>query len=156
MYLKNVINALMNKDKRNNYTFTDEDRERSQAIKKAKHEAELNRIAFENKKAEMDMRKLELDFKEEYGSKNEGMKEILELVTPIIKSMQNGSKTPSAPVPASITEDDIRKFIEVQPKAYIKLAKKAPKSEVLAGVMMKFKLNEEQANKAYDILMSEF
>ena len=143
------------------YSLSDEDRERALIIRNEKHKNQILTLEAERKIIELKAKKAELDFKEEYGSDN-NMTEIIMPVMEILKSMKTAqpSTTPvlnnGKTAVFNPTEEDIREFIKVQPKEYIKLAKKRPKSEVLAGVMMKFKLNEEQANKAYDILMTEF
>jgi len=157
-----ILKWLGFKDKRYNYTLTDEDRDRALEIRKEKHELAKLEFEMQRKRLELEQKKMDLDFKAEYGNDN-NIQEIMIPVLQILQSMKTGANSSTTPpiskapvLPSNLTDEDIREFIKAQNPTYIALAKKAPKSEVLAGVMQKFKLDERQANKAYDILITEF
>lgn len=152
-----LINILKKKDNRNNYIFTDEDRQRSADIKKAKHDLELKRIEVEKEKLRLQLERERLDFKAEFG--NDNTAEILKPLMDIMVAWKAGapnSKPTLTNAPASMPDEQIKKIISMQPKAYIKAAKKAPKDIVIKQIVDTQGVSEKDALRAYDIIMEEY
>jgi len=173
MSLKDLWNILKKKDPRANHIFTEDDQKKSQEVKQAMHDIKMRRLDAERARADYELAKYENKIIEEFGDEDEGSNNELAalqtILTPFFTKSQQGNNgqqaddfysppTNNSPavVQNNITDEDIKSFISSQPKAYIQMAKKAPKNMVIQQSMNKMGLTEQQALRAYDILQEEF
>jgi len=173
MSLKDLWFILKKKDPRANKQFTEEDQKKSQEVRQLQHDIKMRRLDAERARADYELAKYENRIKEEFGDdedENEGQElaALQTILSPFFNKQQQpgqeGFYSPPTDTSPSfqvenkneITDEDIKSFIKSQPKMYVKMAKKAPKSMVIQQSMNKMGLTESQALRAYDILQEEF
>jgi len=168
---------LLKKPSNVNYSFTKEDNEHSQDIKRIKHETERLRVEADRTRIEADKRRAEVELKkyddllndyddeEDEGEMDEGgdIQTTLSAIPAILGMMKgNGQTIPPpivnfspSPIP-QLSDDEIRNFIKQQDKKKIKFAKTLPKEILKQQAINNFHIDERSAERAYEIMQREF
>jgi hypothetical protein len=162
--------GLVKKKRTPNHTFSDEDRQASAELRRYK--SDLKKQELEIEKLKIDRKKLEMqaeieDLKEElFGEDEEDISEARtpeDLLMPILMKVLSGGNQqenvqnePPQQQEINLSDEEIKEFLESQPKSYIKQAKKIPDSMLkkLIEQQVPVKLNEDTINRAIKIVKS--
>lgn len=156
------------KDNRSNHMFSDEDRQCS--LKLRRMNQELKELELQKQKiqaqAEIDELKAVIADMNKGDEPNDNSTDMLlmSILAPILAGkMQNNVQTSptvntsiTATSKQELTDDELRDIIEQQDKKYIKLAKLTPKELVKRKVMSLAPINENEFERAYQILIAEY
>ena len=165
---------LMFKSKNHNHDFNDEDRAHALEMRRIKHETERMRIEAERTRIESEKRRAEVELKkydellcdDDYDDDvddGDDMSGIISAIPKVLTMMKGGGgqnhseiETPPSQPPPIISDDDLRAFIAKQSRQNIKMAKTLPKNMFLNQSMQKFGINQQDSERAYSMLHTEF
>lgn len=163
------------KDPRCNHEFTEEDRFHSAEMRRMRQEQQRIQMKMQHLQMKRDLEELKAEFEEEEEEGGDDNSEMLTQFLSILTAAKGGVQQnpynpqqnmnsyvempPSMPQEQQsqmISDEEIRQFLKQQDKGKIRLAKTMPKAIVKSQAMQQTGIDENTAERAYQILMAEF